>query len=192
LTLTSYVHSLSSAKGTLVTQRVLNLGCGNRKIGGALNVDRVSSVSPDVVCDLDVRPWPFANERFDQIEAFDIIEHCADVVATMEEIYRLAAPGALVRITVPHFSCANTYLDPTHRHQFGRGSFDFFGENDRSFYTRARFKRRRAEILFRPTLVNKLVWRAANRWPDSYEQRWAWIFPAWYLYFELEALKPKG
>jgi hypothetical protein len=33
------------------------------------------------------------------------------------------------------------------------------------------------------------VWRLANRYPAAYERRWAWIFPAWYLYFELEVDK---
>lgn len=29
----------------------------------------------------------------------------------------------------------------------------------------------------------------ARRQPEWYERRMAWIFPAWFLYFELEALK---
>jgi len=37
--------------------------------------------------------------------------------------------------------------------------------------------------------VNKLVRRLANRYPAAYERRWTWIFPAWFLYFELEVVK---
>jgi hypothetical protein len=29
----------------------------------------------------------------------------------------------------------------------------------------------------------------ARRWPRFYERRLAWVFPAWFLYFELEAVK---
>ena len=33
------------------------------------------------------------------------------------------------------------------------------------------------------------VWRLANRFPAAYERRGAWIFPAWFLYVELEVVK---
>ena len=41
-------------------------------------------------------------------------------------------------------------------------------------------------IHFHPSLVNKLIWRCANRWPHVYERRWAWMFPAWFMSFRLE------
>ena len=34
-----------------------------------------------------------------------------------------------------------------------------------------------------------LLW-LANRWVDAWEQRWAWVFPAWFLFFKLEVVKP--
>ena len=40
-------------------------------------------------------------------------------------------------------------------------------------------------------LVNKLVARAANRFPRAYEQRWTWIFPAWFLAINLTVVKPR-
>ncbi len=63
------------------------------------------------------------------------------------------------------------------------------GDNHLEFYTLARFKKLSSRMLFYPSLANKLVWRLANRYPERYERRWAWIFPAWYLLFELEVLK---
>lgn len=35
----------------------------------------------------------------------------------------------------------------------------------------------------------KLIWRIANRYPQAYERRWAWLFPAWFLSFELEVIQ---
>ena len=35
------------------------------------------------------------------------------------------------------------------------------------------------------SLVNRLVFRMANRWPERNERRWAWRF----LYYELEVRK---
>lgn len=168
----------------------LNLGCGRRRLDDAINLDIVSDTQPDVIHDLNIRPWPFDADRFAEIHAYDVIEHLHDVVATMEEVHRVARPGGVVHITLPHFSSANAYTDPTHRHQFSWYSFHYFtGEHQFAFYSRCRFKRRRSQIIFYPTLLNKVVWRLANRRPEAYERRWAWIFPAWYLHFELEAVK---
>jgi hypothetical protein len=94
---------------------------------------------------------------------------------------------------VPHFSCSNAFTDPTHRHYFGRFSFDYVTDgHELSFYSRARFVERTCRIIFHPTLLNKLVWRLANRYPAEYERRWAWIFPAWFLSVELEVIKEEA
>lgn len=169
---------------------VLNLGCGRKHLPDAVNLDVTPDTNPDVVHNLNRLPWPFPDGQFREVIAHDVIEHLDDVIATMEEIHRVCRPGAVVRITVPHFSCANAFTDPTHRHYFGRFSFDYVtGEHLFSFYTRARFKRRTSLIVFHRSLLNKLVRRLANRYPERYEQRWAWMFPAWFLFFELEVLK---
>lgn len=168
----------------------LNLGCGRNHLKDALNVDITADVDPDVVHDLNRTPWPFTDNRFKEVTAFDVVEHLDNFIATFEEIHRICRPGAIVRITVPHFACANAYTDPTHRRYFGYFSLDYVtGANDLEFYTRARFKTLSRRIVFFPSLTNKLVWRLANRYPERYEQRWAWMFPAWYLYFELQVQK---
>jgi SAM-dependent methyltransferase len=170
---------------------VLNLGCGRKLRPDAVNLDVVATEGADVVHDLNRRPWPFADGRFTEVRAYDVIEHLDDVIKTMEEIHRVCRHGAIVHITVPHFSSANAFTDPTHRHFFASQSFHYVtGEHDFSFYTRARFARRASEIVFHPTLLNKVAHRLARRYPAAYERRWAWIVPAWFLYFELEVLKP--
>lgn len=159
-------------------------------MAGAVNLDISHEVGADVVHDLARMPWPLPSDRFREVYAYDVIEHLEDVVGVMEEIHRVCKPGALLHITVPHFSSANAFVDPTHRHQFSCFSFDYFDEgHELAFYSRARFKRSRVQIVFAPRLVNKLVHRLANRRPQAYEQRWAWIFPAWFLSIDLEAVK---
>ncbi|MBF6559879.1 MAG: methyltransferase domain-containing protein [Candidatus Binataceae bacterium] len=173
-------------------QESLNLGCGRKRIDGALNLDISTEVGADVVHDLNQMPWPFASGRFKEVTAFDVIEHCRDVIAVMDEIHRVCRDGAIVKITVPHFSCANAFADPTHRQFFSHMTMDYFtGEREVSYYTRSRFRKQAAQIIFTPSLVNRVVGRLANRWPRKYESRWPWIFPAWFLYFELAVLKPK-
>jgi SAM-dependent methyltransferase len=169
---------------------VLNLGCGRKRRAGAINVDRTARTSPDVVHDLDVRPWPFPNDEFDEAFAFDVIEHLHDVVATMEELHRVCRKGARVEITVPHFSSANAFTDPTHRHFFSRFSFDYFADSHEfGFYSAASFQVVRARVIFANGLVNRIVARLANRYPRAYESRWAWVFPAWFISFELRVVK---
>ena len=172
------------------SREILNLGCGLKHVAAALNLDVNSDTSPDLIHDLNRLPWPLPTNQFREVLAYDVIEHLGDFIATMEEIHRVCRAGAVVRVTVPHFSCANAFTDPTHERLFGFFSFDYVtGESDVEHYTRVRFKKLSSRIIFYPSLLNKLVWRLANSYPAAYEQRWAWIFPAWYLYFELEVQK---
>jgi hypothetical protein len=175
---------------TLLTRRVLHLGSGMKYSSDAINVDLVEVTYPDVIHNLDVSPWPLPDRHFREVWAYDVIEHLTDVVRTMDEIHRVCVNGAVVKITVPHFSCSNAFTDPTHRHYFGRFSFDCFtGENDLGFYSQARFRCITSQIIFRGGICNKLIRRLANRYPAWYESRWTWVFPAWFLYFELEVIK---
>lgn len=165
---------------------VLNLGCGRKRVNGAVNLDVTPDTGPDVVHDLNSRPWPFAGDQFAEVLAHDVVEHLVDIIGTLEEIYRICRHGAVVRITVPHYSCSNAFTDPTHRHYFGRFSFGCVTDaHDLSFYTRARFIERSCRIVFHPTILNKVVWRLANRFPGEYERRWAWLFPAWFMSIDL-------
>lgn len=169
---------------------ILNLGCGRKRMTGAVNLDVTPDTAPDVVWNLDQHPWPFKDGSFETVYALDVVEHLTDVLAAMQEIHRISRNGARIHITVPHFSCVNTFRDPTHKHAFSWFSFHYVtGENQWDFYTSARFRRVSTRMVFHPTLLNKLVWRLAQRWPEEYERRWAWMFPAWYLAFELEVVK---
>jgi SAM-dependent methyltransferase len=170
---------------------VLNLGSGkDASLSDAVTIDINPNTLPRIVHDLNKVPWPFEDDVFDAIYCKDVIEHLEDAVKTMEEIYRIARAGAKVYITTPHFSCANSYTDPTHRHHLGFFSFDYFtGENQWDFYTKARFKKIQADLVFFPKLKNKLIWRIAKRYPAFYEEHLTWIFPAWFMSFELEIIK---
>ena len=79
----------------------LNLGCGNKKIDGYVNVDVCGS--PDVVCDLSQFPWPFDSNTADEISAFHFLEHALDYEKTVLEVYRILKPGGILHFRVPHF-----------------------------------------------------------------------------------------
>ncbi len=169
--------------------RKLNLGAGERPREDALNVDLRGN--PDLCWDLDEHPYPLPRDHFEHIFAFDVVEHLADVKAFMEEAHGLLCDGGVLEITTPHFSCSNSYTDPTHRHHLGFFSFDYFTEGHQwSFYSDVRFEIVERQIVFSAGRVNQLIARLARRRPQLYESRFAWIFPAWFLIFKLRALKP--
>jgi SAM-dependent methyltransferase len=174
-------------------RRTLNLGSGKEYDATAVNVDITPDTRPDIVHDLDVIPWPFDDNRFERVRAIDVLEHLDDALAAMDEIHRVCRSGAIVEIALPHFSAANAYSDLTHRRAFGYFSFDpITGESIHDFYSRRRFSMLRREITFYHRPINRLVRHLANRYPREYEQRWAWIFPAWFISFELEVQKNVG
>jgi predicted SAM-dependent methyltransferase len=170
--------------------RLLNLGCGLKRREHYLNVDVMSQVNPDLVWDLDQYPYPLPRSYFEQIHAGDVIEHLQNIPDFMREMHALLAPGGVIEITTPHFSCANSYTDPTHRHHLGYFSFDYFtDQHELSYYTDVRFEIVHRHIGFHNSFMNRFVRKLANLYPHQYEQRFTWIFPAWFLGFELRAIK---
>ena len=119
---------------------VVDIGCGTKKIPDAVGVDAIALPGVDVVHDLDCYPYPFATDSVDQIHISHVLEHLDDVIATMEELWRICKPGATVHVRVPHYTGSLAWKDPTHRRSFTSESFRYFGENDYSYYSRARFE----------------------------------------------------
>ncbi len=108
---------------------VLNVGCGKRPLPGAVNHDRTRhSVFVEAAWDLNQTPWPCPANSFTRLVADDVLEHLNDVTAFMDEAHRLLKPGGLLRLRVPHWQHANTWLDPTHRRGFHPRSFEFYTE----------------------------------------------------------------
>lgn len=170
----------------------LNLGSGFRDEPGSVSVDIVADCNPDVVHDLREAPWPFADCTFSSVSAFDILEHLPDTLQTLEELYRICRPGAVIEITTPHFTCSDSYTDPTHCHHFGYFTFDTFtGGATHNHYTDARFAYRSRRLFFqtRSALLRKPITFLANRWPKAYERQFCWMFPAAVLRVELVVCK---
>ncbi|MEO0254131.1 MAG: class I SAM-dependent methyltransferase [candidate division WOR-3 bacterium] len=94
----------------------LNLGCGNFKKEGYINLDYNKDVEPDVIHDLNVFPYPFEDNEFDLIEASHVLEHLDDPFKVMRELHRITKNNGLIIIRVPHFSRGFTH--PEHKRGF--------------------------------------------------------------------------
>jgi SAM-dependent methyltransferase len=119
---------------------ILDLGCGAKKVPGAFGVDGVSLPGVDLAHDLEATPYPLPENCADQIYLNHVLEHFENPMPIMEEAWRLARPNGQVLIRTPHYSGRYAWQDPTHRRTFSAESFHYFGENNYSYYTNARFR----------------------------------------------------
>lgn len=124
-------------------RRKLNLGCGEFKKEGFINVDIRPETKPEVVWDLNKFPYPFETGEFELIEADHVIEHLNDPFGAMKELHRILKDGGKLIVRVPHFSRGFTH--PDHRRGFdlsfpyyfdrrfkaGYMGYDFFLEGQR-------------------------------------------------------------
>lgn len=107
---------------------VLDLGCGPNKHADAFGVDVRPGPGVDLVHDLDHRPWPIDDNRFDRVHASHIVEHVDDLLAFFAEVHRVSRDGALVTIVTPHYTNRCAYIDPTHRRYLSARFLDFVAD----------------------------------------------------------------
>jgi SAM-dependent methyltransferase len=169
--------------------RVLDLGCGNAKRTGATGVDIREMQGVDVVWDLNRRPWPFGENSYDSIHMRHVIEHLDDPVAALGECHRVLTPGGEVTIATPHFSSVNSWEDPTHRHHFSLGSFDFLAGTHPSMPENYSFAIIERRLTFGggigPTIGRVLAFFGTR----AYERRAAFRYPARNIIVRLRAEK---
>jgi len=124
----------------------LLLGCGNSRIKRVgLNgretwidlttLDSNPDVAPDVVHDLEVLPYPFADSRFEEIHAYHVLEHCGRqgdwkyFFAQWSELWRIMKPGGLFCGIVPHYSSPWAWGDPSHTRIVAVENFTFLDQS---------------------------------------------------------------
>jgi SAM-dependent methyltransferase len=140
----------------------IDIGCGTRKVEGTLGVDNVAVPGVDIVADLD-QGLPFKDNSVDAVYAYHILEHLNDFLGTMNEIYRVCKPGALVFVKVPHAaSTFVTWKDPTHKRGLFIATFAYFDDTyfdgaAFSYYSPARFRIEKAKLRFTLSSYDKNV-----------------------------------
>ena len=113
-------------------QNKLNMGCGFNKMDGYWNVDVERKCNPDEVVDLEVTPWPYEDNFFEQINANNILEHLGQTprqfTNIMKEMYRVSMNGATWTIQVPHHRCDLYWDDYTHVRVLTPKTFKMFDQ----------------------------------------------------------------
>ena len=150
----------------------LNLGCADILLPDFVNVD----VGPpaDTIADLAL-PWPWETSSVSQVVAHDIIEHIADRVHFMNELWRVMEGGARVEIITPNAARGAGFAqDPTHKSMWCLNSFQY--------YQAGSFAVNRLAGLYGITARFKILEIGETAYQDTYEE-------VWKIRVELEAVK---
>lgn len=108
---------------------ILELGCGVRPSPRAtVRHDRIKhSDHVDVAHDLDLLPWPFADAQYDEVMAFDVMEHLKlDIADWLDECWRILKPGGRLYLRLPAWDNPVSWRDPTHRKVYHLETFDYW------------------------------------------------------------------
>lgn len=130
-------------------------------LGGRINAwDNFTTVDlfdADIVADLN-KPWPFKDNSVGVIRASHIFEHLKDPVHTMNEAFRVLAPGGWLLMEVPSTDGRGAFQDPTH--------VSFWNENSIWYYTNRNFAK------FIPQFTGKFQnSRTITYFPSEFEKR---------------------
>ena len=91
----------------------------------------------DVIHDLDVLPYPFEDGEFDEIHAYEVLEHCGSqgdfrfFFEQFNEFHRILKPGGVFCGSVPDWRSIWAFGDPGHRRCLPPTVFNYLSE---SFY----------------------------------------------------------
>ena len=157
----------------------LNLGSGGEPLTTHINVDKNRKApGVELVCDLDVYPWPFRSESADEVVMEQCLEHLVDHNRAMKEVHRILIKGGIAKISVPHFTWQYAFHDPTHRHFFGYNTFFYYARD--CGYFDFQFSSCKVKLVFgkRLSVWNILLEPLFNLFPNVYEQSPLRMFPA--------------
>lgn len=144
----------------------LNLGCADSLLRGFTNVDVhvPAQIPPGIYfkqADLSLR-WPWDDNTVAHVVAHDIIEHLPSKIHTMNELYRVLAPGGTAHIRVPTTDGRGAFQDPTHKTWWTPNDWRYYCEGHaewerfrRSYGITCRFKLCRAET---PTYLDHVTY----------------------------------
>ena len=165
----------------------LNVGAGNHRLPGYINIDKFVPLNcPDVMFGDIEEGIEFEDNSFDEILLDNVIEHLNDIPRVMREIHRLLKPGGICKIITPHFTSGSSWVDPTHRFHLSYFSLDYFANGSRDNYMDSKFRTLKKRLSFPGGLfgiIGRLIFWCS---PTSWERSWCFIFRASTIRFELE------
>jgi len=127
----------------------LLIGCGNnlkKKVtfneiplewsGELITLDNDPTVDCDVRHDLNQIPYPFDDDMFDEIHAYEVLEHCGRqgdwrfFFDQFSEFHRILKPGGFFIATCPMWDSQWAWGDPGHTRLICDGSLTFLSQKE--------------------------------------------------------------
>ena len=177
----------------------VQLGCGNDKKAGFINIDNSPLVHPDLIANLEDENCLslFRDNSVDEIIANHVLEHINNFIPLVKEMHRVCKRGAKIYIRVPFYAGWGQWNDPTHVRFFSLYTFDYFnpsiyshecGISSKSkpmFDIEVKLNYAIGRLSFLNWIMNPLI----NLWQDFYVRFLAFIIPASEIRYELKVLK---
>lgn len=114
---------------------ILEIGCGNNKRDpNAIGIDILDSPCTDIIGDACEILRLLPDNSVDRITSNHVLEHLEDLPLLLTQVVRVLKPSGKMTATVPHFSNAFFYSDPTHKCFFGLYTFSYYF--DQSIFSR--------------------------------------------------------
>ena len=126
--------------------RELLIGCGNNrdkkvwlkkdKFENLTTLDITSSCNPDVVWDLTQVPLPFEDNSFDEIHAYDVLEHTGAqgdyefFFKQFTDLHRILKPDGLLLGICPAWNSEDLWGDPSHTRVIGPSTILFLSQKE--------------------------------------------------------------
>lgn len=95
---------------------ILNLGCGENKLEGCVNVDCEKATNPDLVLDFRREPLPYEDGAVDEVWMIHCLEHIEFPFweGIFKEVARVLKPNGIYLLAYPEFSeCAKRFISNT-------------------------------------------------------------------------------
>jgi len=132
----------------------VNMPCGNKKMEGYLGVDISPEVKPDIVADLNVYPWTWAekdNEAF-QIHSSYFIERVIDLDKFMEECYRILVPMGTLNIMANYYTSISAInkVRLISEFTFQRFNHDWLKQNNKEIKIKCNFENVATRYYYNP------------------------------------------
>lgn len=107
--------------------RVLEIGCGKKKMPNAFGIDIENHPDVDLVTDLN-QGIPLEDDKFDAITSNQVLEHIQNLNILMRDSYRVLRKGGIFVASVPYFRSSWAVVDPTHVRFFSLTTMDYYVE----------------------------------------------------------------
>jgi len=169
--------------------KIFDFGCGKNKIENAIGVDITLNSECDLIFNLDKVPYPIKSNTIDLIYMRHSLEHLENIFEIFSEIARILKKGGRLIIISPHYTCAHSYIDITHKRAFSIFSFEpFYRTGGYIQNSGPEFKLILSKLRFRTIYRLFGIELVANLFPRTYEKYFAYIFPAKEVKFILEKI----